>query len=206
MTSVNETEFEPADFLMNPESESDEQNREKEKSMDNSEKLGQPGRGQAGTLGGQTGWEGWDDQDEWKERVKVELDDQMKVEESALPAAVAIPASLEVPSRSSQEVETDTEGGYETAREGYTTETEGHATETEAFFSADEDINEASDIITQVDMKPDLQESEVQAEDPDSTPRNSPLPETPQTLPEQISGMVLNKKILLKLLLLNYLI
>ena len=213
MTSVNETEFEPADFLMNPESESDDQNRETEKTMDNSEKIGQPGRGQAGTLGGQTGWEGWDDQDEWKERVKVELDEKMKVEESVLPAAVAIPSSLEVPSRSSQEVETDTEGGYETAREGYTTETEGHATETEAFFSADEEINEASDIITQVDINPpsDLhKESEVQPEDPDSTPRNSPLPEqTAQTqnaeqLPEQnaeqnieqqpeqnLSGMVL---------------
>ena len=194
MTSVNETEFEPADFLMDPESEPDEkQNRE---TMDNFEKS----TSKPGTLGGQTGWEGWDDQDEWKERVKVELDEKMKVEESVLPEipisseGIQVP-SLEVPSRSSQEVETDTEGGYETAREGYTTETEGHATETEAFFSADEDINEANDIITQVDMKPDLQAPEDlqgKLEDPDSTPRNSPRnsPLPAENEPEQISGMV----------------
>jgi len=193
LTSVNETEFEPADFLMDPESEPDEkQNRE---TMDNFEKSAKPG-----TLGGQTGWEGWDDQDEWKERVKVELDEKMKVEESVLPEiptsgeGIQVP-SLEVPSRNSQEVETDTEGGYETAREGYTTETEGHATETEAFFSADEDINEANDIITQVDMKPDLQGPEdlqEKSEDPDSTPRNSPRnsPLPAENEPEQISGMV----------------
>ena len=214
MTSVNETEFEPADFLMDPETEpqtDEKQNRETEmeKSGDfekSGKSMSGPGKS-GGTLGGQTGWEGWDDQDEWKERVKVELDEKMKVEESALPIIPTsepegevipvpeVPSSLEVPSRNSQEVETDTEGGYETAREGYTTETEGHATETEAFFSADEDINEANDIITQVDMKPDLQSPEGQLqgpEDPDSTPRNSPrnspLPIVEQ--PEQISGMV----------------
>lgn len=196
MTSVNETEFEPADFLMDPESDltPDEKQRETDGEMDNFEK--KPLSPSGGTLGGHTGWEGWDDQDEWKERVKVELDEKMKVEESVLPEiptsveGIQVP-SLEVPSRSSQEVETDTEGGYETAREGYTTETEGHATETEAFFSADEDINEANDIITQVDMKPNLQNPSENLEDPDSTPRNSPRNSPlPENEPDQISGMV----------------
>ena len=142
LTSVNETDFgDTTDFVLSP--ESSENLSEKgpgdpagEKSEVSNTENSDMDKKQGSW---QTGWEGWDDQDEWKEAKKIELNTDIKITESKLPETISSPETV-----FSETDQTDTEGGYETAREGTETETEaekgGNVTESEAFFSADEDM------------------------------------------------------------------
>lgn len=112
------------------------------------------------TADSRTGWEGWEE-DQWTDPPeKAELD-KVKVSESSI-------SNLPRNRHLSGDQTTDTEAGYETAREGLETTTE---TETDAFFSADEEPQTSETVL-------------VPGQDDDATPRASPVP---KDLPRDVS-------------------
>ena len=102
---------------------------------------------------GRTGWEGWEEE-EWKDAPEKADLDQLKVTESSITNAQTRNRYL------SGDQTTDTEAGYETAREGLGTSTE---TETDCFYSADEDSPSYGQVL--IGTK-------------DDTPRASPVPQS----------------------------
>ena len=108
------------------------------------------------TADGRTGWEGWEEE-EWKDAPeKAELDKNVKVTESSITNVQTRNRYL------SGDQTTDTEAGYETAREGLGNTTE---TETDAFYSADEDPPSDGQVL-------------IGTKDDDATPRASPVPQS----------------------------
>ena len=112
------------------------------------------------TADSRTGWEGWEEEQWTDPPEKAELD-KVKVSESSI-------SNLPRNRYLSGDQTTDTEAGYETAREGQETATE---TETDAFFSADEEPQTSETVL-------------VPGQDDDATPRASPVP---KDLPQDVS-------------------
>ena len=104
------------------------------------------------TADSRTGWEGWEEEQWTDPPQKAELD-KVKVSESSI-------SNLPRHRYLSGDQTTDTEAGYETAREGLETATE---TETDAFFSTDEEPATSETVL-------------VPGQDDDATPRASPVP------------------------------
>ena len=160
LTSVNETDFGGNTVTADYEQPRDATDHSAEERLDNEQLEKSEKEMPKVTADGRTGWEGWEDE-EWKEAPeKAELDQNVKVSESSI-------TNLQTRHRYlSGDQTTDTEAGYETAREGQGNTTEGTETETDAFYSADEDLASDGPVLV------------PGTKDDDATPRASPLPET----------------------------